>query len=328
MKAVLHKVGLLILLCIWTLMNTAAAEGVSVTVATSARVEGTYITLGQLAEISGDDAQRIAGLRQLKLGSAPSPGNSMVLTKETLGMRLAGAGSDLGGIVWQIPDAVTVTAPSQTISGQTLLDKAIMTVQEQTSQGDISITPIGSVRDIVAPIGDMVLTSSLPYGIRYNSPTAVMIDVSVNGQTVSKMSLRLDVKLYQQVVVAAVQMSPGEIVTTEKLRYERMDTGHLKLGYFTDVNKVQGLMTRRLLMPSAVLTDSVVSRPLLIKRGNMVTILARMGGMEVTAAGQAMQDGNEGQLIRVQNISSGKTISAKVLDTSTVQVLSYKSKAY
>lgn len=324
----LHKLSLLALLTICTFMNTAAAEGITVTVAPSARVEGAYITLGQLADISGDDEKRVTGLRQLKLGSAPSPGNSMVLSKETLGMRLAGAGSDLGGIAWHIPDTVTVTAPSQTISGQALLEKAVMTVREQTSQGDISITPIGSVRDVVAPIGDMVLTSSLPYGIRYNSPTAVMVDVSVNGQTISKISMHLDVKLYQQVVVAAVQISPGEIVTTERLRYERMDTGRLKLGYFTDVNKVQGLMTKRLLMPGAVVTDSVVSKPLLVKRGNMVTILARIGGMEVTATGKAMQDGNEGQLIRVQNVNSAKIISAKVLDASTVQVLSYKSKAY
>jgi len=47
--------------------------------------------------------------------------------------------------------------------------------------------------------------------------------------------------------------------------------------------------------------------------------------MEVTSAGQALQDGIEGQLIRVQNINSTKVISAKVIDGTTVQVLTYRS---
>lgn len=324
----LHKAGLLVLFSIWMFMNSVFAEGITVTVNPSVRMEGTYMTLGQLADISGDDEKRVTGLRQLKLGSAPSPGNSMVLTKEILGMRLAGAGTDLSGIIWSIPDAVTVTTDSQLISGQALLNKAVTTVQEQASRGDISITPIGSVQDVVVPMGEILLTSNLPYGIHYNSPTAITIAVSVNGQIVSNINLRLDVKLYQQVAVAAVQMNPGEIVTTDKLRYERLDTGRLALGYFTDINKVQGLVARRLLMPGTVVSESMVKKPLLIKRGSVVTILARIGGMEVIAAGKAMQDGNEGQLIRVQNISSAKIISAKVLDASTVQVLSYKSKAY
>lgn len=325
----LHKIGLLMLLSIWTLMNTVFAEGVTVIVAASVHVEGPSITLGQLADISGDDAQQVNNLRQLKLGSAPSPGGSMVLTKEILGMRLASAGSNLEGIVWQIPDSVTVTTNSQVISGQALINKAVVTIQERVGQkGDIRIAPLGSVQDIIVPAGDVVLTSELPYGIHYNSPTATTITVSVNGQVVSKINLRLDVKLYQQVAVAANQIGLGEIITADKLRYEQMDTGRLGLGYFSDMNKVAGLIARRSLPPGMVVTESMVNKPILIKRGSTVIILARIGDMEVTAAGQAMQDGNEGQLIRVRNINSAKIISAKVLDGDTVQVLSYKSKAY
>ena len=325
----LHKVCLLILLHMFLLMGSTFAEGITIIMAPEISIEGTVMTLGQVADISGDDDALITKLRQLKLGNAPIPGSSVVLTKELLAMRLGSIDSTINGIVWQMPDAVTVTTRSQSIQGQALVNKAITAIEERsghsTRSGDFTITPIGNVRDLVIPMGDIVLTSDIPYGLHYNVPTVVRIIVNVNGQVVSKINLRLDVKLYQQVAVSGAQIYPSEIVTTDKLRYERMDIGRLGVGYFTDINKVQGLMARRLLTPGMVVTESLLTKPMLIKRGSVVTITARIGEMEVTATGQAMQDGHEGDLIRVQNINSTKIISAKVLDASTVQVLTYKN---
>jgi len=328
----LNKIGLLMLLQMCLLMSSTFAAGITIVVAPEVSIEGTVMTLGQLSEISGDDTPWVNSLRQLKLGSAPPPGSSIVLTKELLDMRLAATGSNFSGIVWKIPDSITVTTRSQSISGQVLLDNAILAIAERSgssvSSGELSITPIGSVQDIVIPMGDIVLTKDLPYGIHYNTPTTVQMTINVNGQVFTKKTLRFDVKLYRPVAVATSQVSPGEILTTDKLRYERMDTGRLGSGYYTDLNKVLGLATRRSLTPGMVITDSMVNKPVLIKRGSIVNLVARIGSMEVTAAGQAMQDGREGELIRVQNINSTKIISAKVLDANTVQVLTYKSNGY
>lgn len=112
----------------------------------------------------------------------------------------------------------------------------------------------------------------------------------------------------------------------DNLRYERADIGKVSAGYFTDMSKVVGLASRRSLKQGMVITDAMVAKPILIKRGSVINVVARIGSMEVTAMGQAMQDGVEGQLIRVQNVSSKKFMSAKVLDETTVQVLTYQSK--
>jgi len=325
----LNKVCLLIVLHMTLLMSSTFAESVTIAMPPEVSIEGPMMTLGQLADISGDDEPFVEKLRQFKLGNAPFPGRSVVLTKALLVMRLGSMGSNVSSIVWQMPEAVTVTTRFQSISGQVLIDKAITAVEQRVgrrvSSGELSIAPIGRVQDVVVPVGDIVLTSELPYGISYNSTTAITVAVSVNGQVVSKINLRLAVKLYQQVAVVTRQISLGEIVTTDKLHYERMDSGRLGSGYFTDMNKVQGLISRRSLPPGMVITGAMVNKPVLIKRGDIVNIVAHIGSMEVTAAGQAMQNGSEGQLIRVQNINSTKIISAKVLNESTVQVLTYNN---
>ena len=311
-------------------MGSACAGSTIIVMLPQVSIEGNSMTLGQLATISGDDDILINKLQQFKVGNAPSPGSSLVLTKELVVMRLGNIGSDISSIIWQMPEAVTVTTRCQSLSGQVLLAKAITAIEGRVGRSistEFSIAPIGSIKDVLIPIGDVQITSDIPYGIRYNSPTSTMITVSVNGQVASKVSLRLDVKLYQQVVVATTSIGLGQLVSTDKLQYERMDSGRLEVGYFTDMDKMQGLIARRSLTPGMVITESMVNKPMLIKRGSIVTILARMSGIEVTTTGQAMQDGREGQLIRVQNISSNKIIAAKVLDISTVQVLSYHGKS-
>ncbi|WP_378951007.1 flagellar basal body P-ring formation chaperone FlgA [Pelosinus sp. sgz500959] len=311
-------------------MGYAFAEGITMTIPAEVKVNGPLMTLAEIADIKGDDGERMNRLGQLKIGSAPSPGSHMVLTRELLEMRLAATGFDVSHITYNIPETVTITTNFQTIHGQVVIDKGIKTIREQIgpsiSNDDVSIRSIGNVQDIIAPVGDCVLISSLPYGIRYNTPTSVRMAVNVNGQIFTAMSLRFDVSLYRQVAVVASQVRQGEILTSEKLRYERMDTGRLAKGYLTDISKVIGLETRRPLTPGMVLTDLMVNKPILIKRGSLVTIIARMNGMEIAVAGKAMQDGYEGQLIRIQNVNSNKFISAKVLDEGTVQVLTYSSK--
>jgi flagella basal body P-ring formation protein FlgA len=321
------KVCLLILLQLSFLFSSVFAEGMVVTISEQARVDGTIIKLGDLAEISGDNAERIQNLRQLKLGAAPLPGSSFVLTKEVIDMRLGAAGADLSGIVWQIPNNVTVTGNSQLVSGQLLIDKAVAAIRSQVGSGveidDLTISSVGQVQDVVAPPGNLAFNTSLLYGIRYNTPTTVTVGININERGFAKVGLRFDVKLYRQVIVAAREIDAREIITDDCLRYERMDIGHLAAGFVTDKSKIVGLMTRRQVTPGMVLTDSMVDKPAIVKRGSMVTLLARMGNMEVTTGGQAMQDGCEGQLIRVLNVNSKKIVFGKILNESTVQVLTY-----
>lgn len=324
----LNKIGLLIVLQLWFVIGSVFAEGITIVVASEARVIGSFITLGQLAEISGEDIGRARSLGQLKLGYAPRPGSSVVLTKEILNMRLLATGSNLNDIVWTIPDSIMVISSSQSISGQTLIDKAIAATKEQVSSnvdsGDLMITGNGSVQDLITPVGTVELTTYVPYGVRYNVPTVVMVVVSVDGRVFTKVPIKIHVKKYRQVLVTSGQVSMNDVFSAENLRYESKDIGKLGAGYFTDIKKVLGMAAGRSLKSSMVITDSMLVKPIVIKRGATVNIVARIGGMEVSAVGEAMQDGVEGQMIRVKNVNSAKFISGKVLDGGTVQVLTYQ----
>lgn len=300
------------------------AGPITVTVAEQAAVTGPIITLGEVASISGDDAERIRNLQQAKLGTAPVPGSSVVLTSQLLGMRLTAFSQD-ASIEWRIPSSLTVTTRSQGIEQQKLIEAATAAIRagigSAVQEADLTITPLTPLQDIVAPVGAVQIIADLPYGIRYNTPTIVRVDIQIDGRSYNKSNISFAVKQFQSVVVAAKAISARQILMPEDLRFERMDTSRLSPGYLTDMSQIAGLMIRRSLMPGAVVYDSGLERPVLVKSGTVLNMVARIGDIEVRAIGKALQSGSQGEVIRVQNINSKKIVSARVLDDTAVQVL-------
>lgn len=298
------------------------AARVLISLPAQVQVDNPVLRLGDVAQISGDEPERQAALAEIRLGGSPLAGSHLQLTPELLTMRLQAAGADLTGIEWQVPPVVTVTAVAQQVTGEQLVAAAVQLIQQATKGmgGEVVTQPVLVPQDVQVPRGELRLQATLPYGIRYNIPTQVMVTVLVDGRQAAKSTVRLDVQCYQQIVVTARPLMAKDVLTADALRTERLAIGRLRPGYQIDVQKLVGLSVKRPVAPGTVLTNDMVAKPTLVKRGTLVTILAKQGALEVSATGQALQDGTEGQLIRVQNTLSKKIIAATVVDAATVQV--------
>lgn len=62
-----------------------------------------------------------------------------------------------------------------------------------------------------------------------------------------------------------------------------------------------------------------LSNPVLVKRGDAVTMIARVEGIEVSTAGEALDAGGEGTIVRVRNASSGQVVRMRVAGPGTVE---------
>lgn len=319
---------LALLVTLWLCAVPAWAAGVTVAVNAESTVTGPYLTLGELATINGDDEARVKVLGAVRLGNAPAPGQRMALTSDMLGARLASAGADYSDITWQVPPTFVVTTAAQTVSGEQLLAIAAEAVQSQVSgsgDNEVTVTPISTTADVLAPLGRVDLKAEIPNGIRYNAPTVAAVTISADGRPVTTVSVRFSVKAYRQVVVAARNIAPREEITADNVREERRELGKLA-GYITDMDKVLGLTAKRPVTAGTPLTEGLVDKPLMIKRGAEVTILVKTGDMVVAAGGLAMQAGREGDVIRVQNVTTKRFVAARVIDRNTVQVIIYSGR--
>ena len=325
----MKQLRLLVIALLLVLLTGAAASAGPVTIAVQDKttVAGAVITLGEIAAINGNDQSEVEILQAAKLGNAPAPGSSMTLTRELLGLRLAAAGVDFSSVVWQIPATMVITAASQTVSGDQLASVAKQAVMKQTAgyAGETVISLAASPPDFLAPVGNLDYTVHIPGGVRFAGAFAANVTVAVEGRQFTTVPVKLEAKLYEQVVVAIRPIAAQEIIDAEDLRIERLDVSRLT-GYMTDIGKAAGMVSRRPIALGTPITGSMVAKPVLIKRGSLVTLISRVGGVEASAAAQALQDGVQNQIIRVKNMNTQKIVVAQVIDDSTVLVKTYTEK--
>lgn len=122
------------------------------------------------------------------------------------------------------------------------------------------------------------------------------------------------------VAVAAAPVGPGKALAESDVTLERRDVTNLPdpIGIVDDA---VGQTSRRSLRAGDVLRASQLAAPIVVKRGDPVTMTARQDGIEVSMGGEALDAGARGAVVRVKNSASGQIVRMRVLDAGTVQPL-------
>lgn len=144
--------------------------------------------------------------------------------------------------------------------------------------------------------------------------------ISVNGVVKNKVRLSGWVDVFESVVCACRNLKKGEIIKEDDLCLVRKNISRLSSNIVTDTSKVVGLMVKHTIRKEACIKEWMLEKPLIVQRGDIITILAESGNLRVTAPGRVLAKGHMGELIRVQNSMSNKVIYAKVVNNSTVRV--------
>jgi flagella basal body P-ring formation protein FlgA len=123
------------------------------------------------------------------------------------------------------------------------------------------------------------------------------------------------------VVVVIKPIRNKEIIKAENLGIEFRALSRLPQDVIIDKKSAIGKQARISLKPGTVLRMSYIDLPIVIKRNQQVNIIARGKYFIVKAKGKALQNGRLGEIIRVRNIDSKKTIWAKVISSEEVEVI-------
>jgi len=148
----------------------------------------------------------------------------------------------------------------------------------------------------------------------------MMVLARQKDRVVRNIPVRVEVEALADTVVTLRQIEHGTSITAADLVLQRREitqSSHLAARTLDAVIGKKARITLRANQP--VRTDQVEKVPL-IKSGQMVTIIAENGVMKISVTGKAHSSGAEGDLIRVQNLTSLKEIPARVIDATTVQV--------
>ncbi len=115
-----------------------------------------------------------------------------------------------------------------------------------------------------------------------------------------KVYLQARVTVRQAVVVSARALPRNSLMDATDVTLREVDLGALNGGFFTEPAELLGMKLIRSLGPNQVITPSMLRQPLLIRRGEMITLVSSAGNLEVRASGRALTDGTMGGRIEVE----------------------------
>ncbi len=154
-----------------------------------------------------------------------------------------------------------------------------------------------------------------------SAPTraGLTVEVSCPGPHPWKLFVPVRATATLTVVVAKQGMAANQVLSMDDLRLEARDTATLPYGFFTDPNAVLGARLRRTVASGTVLVPAALEAHKLVRRGQRVTLIRRVGGIMVKGSGTALMDGVKAQRIKVETPSS-RIIEGAVESADVVRI--------
>ena len=122
-----------------------------------------------------------------------------------------------------------------------------------------------------------------------------------------------------RIVVPAHDIARGQTISETDLTYASVQGAALMNGTVTSFDAVKGMEARRMLRAGETLRADDVRRPIVVTKGQTVTMTFEAPGVELTAMGRAMSEGGIGDTVTVQNPASFRMITATVTAAGTVR---------
>ena len=127
---------------------------------------------------------------------------------------------------------------------------------------------------------------------------------------------------FRQVVVAATNLLPGQLLQRESLKLDRMEADKINKAHYQELQGLEGQELLRAVRAGEPIRISDLRPANLVKRGEMVLMtVGSPATFQISVKAEAMQDGRAGEQIKLRNTESGRTLSAVVTGKGTARGL-------
>lgn len=278
----------------------------------AATVEGPVIRLGDLFADAGPRAADI-------VAPAPPPGSRTIFDAAWLA-----ATAQEHGLVWRPQsrfDQATVERASRTISLDAITHRLLEEVASREPIGNTEFQFDNPAPRLLvsAESADSIAVEALTIDGRTGRVSAFIAapagDAQAERQRVSGRLLRMT-----DLPVLARPIAPGETITARDVETLRIRADRVAQDSVTDAREMIGKTPRHPLRAHEPLRLVDVQVPVVVHKGDLVTILLETPTMRLTAQGKAVDDGGMNAAIRIANTKSNRVIDATVIGPNLVTV--------
>jgi flagella basal body P-ring formation protein FlgA len=294
----------------------------TITVQSTAIVEGPQITIGDVAEVSGGSPHTILKVRGIVIGQSPPAGQERTLYGGYITTRLKQHGFNPQDMQIHTQAKIRVTRASQRIEArdiEAIVVRAIHTQMPwQTEQ--MTIRSLRGIEPVILPLGPVHSAVTFPARTDFLGRTSFTIAFRVAGNLEHRLHGTVNLAVSADIVTTARTLARHETITAKDLQVQRLNMAHLPRRVLMKPDDVIGKRTKRPLQANALIHTYEVETLPLVRKGDAVLIIVDSPLLKVTTVGEALEPGQRGDTIRVKNVASQREIRAVVVNKENVKV--------
>ena len=298
-----------------------AKRAASVTVRPNSEVTGSAFTLGEIAEITGEDAALIAQLTSIEIGASPLPGLSRIINPGDVTVRLRQYHLDSPRVEVALPPGMRITRSGHDVAADEIAKAAIESARDAIkNQPDATLEVVGGSTKLMVATGKTQILAGAWRGSPELGSLTVPVSILVDGKPVQTVDvvLRIHRKITALVARHAIQLH--DVIGPQDVVLTIVDVTSAVGSTVTSIEESLGKRaTRRIPALAPIVADMLEKAPL-IAANDSITIEMIYGALRVTAAGIARQTGAEGDKIHVYLTDTKKELDAIVIDKHTARV--------
>ena len=307
------------------LINIGEVNALTLEVNLKGKVEVTAenVILGDIADLTYPEPEWQERLKNLDLGYLPPPGEEREIKPEEIYKRVvAQEVPQLDYIYFSGASVCKITAKGELIEKGELEGK----IQEQLAEifsfaQKIKVNLSSPKEVIIPPDSEVSVTLSSPSSLKPWGTGNGTLEIRRKGRVEKTLPFRFDIEVYREVVRAKDKLSRGEVISKDRVNVVLEPLDYRNEKAFSQIEEVEGKEAKREIPAGAALTPSFLQEETLIERGDLVTMVAKYGGIVVTGMGKARGEGSMGDIIVVENPDSKKRLEAEVIGERMVEVV-------
>ncbi|MBU0908311.1 MAG: flagellar basal body P-ring formation chaperone FlgA [Proteobacteria bacterium] len=144
--------------------------------------------------------------------------------------------------------------------------------------------------------------------------------LAVDGKECGNVKMYGNLHFWGTVLLASHSISRHTIISAEDIETDFRDISMLGDSLINTPGQAIGKQLYKSLRAGDIVFAHLLKNPPLVKRGDLVTIIAKSGGVEVSAPGEVKNAGAIGEIVRVKNLMSRRILQARVVDEGVVEV--------
>jgi flagella basal body P-ring formation protein FlgA len=147
------------------------------------------------------------------------------------------------------------------------------------------------------------------------------------GAKEAQFTIEANVQQPDMVVVAARPLTKGDVIRPTDLALEPAKRGAAPKNAFRSPEEIIGQEAVRSIAAGQVLDANYIRPPVLVKRGDVVTVYAYSSGIRVKTTGRSRQAGSKGELVEIESLTDRSRFFAVVANVQVVEVYASAAKA-